>query len=75
MDEAIRLGDRVVLMSPRPGRVIEEIVVPVGRPRPEEFMKRPEVLDLEERLWHRLREMQRTAGAVPADADGARGHG
>jgi ABC-type nitrate/sulfonate/bicarbonate transport system ATPase subunit len=75
MDEAIRLGDRVVLMSPRPGRVIEEIVVPVARPRPQEFMKRPEILDLEERLWHRLREMQRTVRVASAESDGARGHG
>jgi NitT/TauT family transport system ATP-binding protein len=75
MEEAIRLGDRVVLMSPRPGRVMEEIVVPVARPRPDEFMKRPEILNLEERLWHRLREMQRATGAALAEPDGARARG
>jgi NitT/TauT family transport system ATP-binding protein len=31
--EAVRLGDRVVLLSSRPGRVIEEYKVPIGRPR------------------------------------------
>ena len=31
--EAVRLGDRVVLLSSRPGRVIEEYQVPAGRPR------------------------------------------
>jgi NitT/TauT family transport system ATP-binding protein len=31
--EAVRLGDRVVLLSSRPGRVIEEYPVPVERPR------------------------------------------
>ncbi|HVT70252.1 MAG TPA: ABC transporter ATP-binding protein, partial [Trebonia sp.] len=31
--EAVRLGDRVVLLSSRPGRVIEEYPVPIGRPR------------------------------------------
>jgi NitT/TauT family transport system ATP-binding protein len=31
--EAVRLGDRVVLLSSRPGRVIEEYPVPVQRPR------------------------------------------
>ena len=31
--EAARLGDRVVLLSSRPGRVIEEITVDIGRPR------------------------------------------
>jgi len=31
--EAARLGDRVVLLSSRPGRVIEEYPVPIARPR------------------------------------------
>jgi NitT/TauT family transport system ATP-binding protein len=31
--EAARLGDRVVLLSSRPGRVIEEYPVPIPRPR------------------------------------------
>ena len=31
--EAVRLGDRVVLLSSRPGRVIAEYPVPVERPR------------------------------------------
>ena len=31
--EASRLGDRIVLLSSRPGRVVEEFAVPVERPR------------------------------------------
>jgi NitT/TauT family transport system ATP-binding protein len=31
--EAVRLGDRVVLLSSRPGRVVEEFAVDVDRPR------------------------------------------
>ena len=31
--EAVRLGDRVVLLSSRPGRVLEEYEVPIQRPR------------------------------------------
>jgi ABC-type nitrate/sulfonate/bicarbonate transport system, ATPase component len=33
MDEAVMLGDRVMLMTPRPGRVKEMIDVPLQRPR------------------------------------------
>jgi NitT/TauT family transport system ATP-binding protein len=29
--EAVRLADRVVLLSPRPGRIVEEFAVPAGR--------------------------------------------
>jgi NitT/TauT family transport system ATP-binding protein len=31
--EAVRLGDRVVLLSSRPGRIIAEYPVPIQRPR------------------------------------------
>jgi NitT/TauT family transport system ATP-binding protein len=33
VDEAIRLADRIVLMGPRPGRVLEVIDVDLPRPR------------------------------------------
>jgi NitT/TauT family transport system ATP-binding protein len=33
IDEAIRLGDRVVVMSARPGRILVDIPVPFARPR------------------------------------------
>jgi sulfonate transport system ATP-binding protein len=33
VEEAVALGDRVVVMSPRPGRVYEEIDIGLGRPR------------------------------------------
>jgi ABC-type nitrate/sulfonate/bicarbonate transport system ATPase subunit len=33
VEEAVLLADRIVLLSPRPGRVIETLDVPLPRPR------------------------------------------
>ncbi len=51
--EAARLGDRVILLSSRPGRVIEEYVLPrTGHRR----IDSPEVSEVAARLTDRLRE-------------------
>ena len=46
IDEAIFLSDRVVVMSPRPGRVANIHEVPFPRPRSLEIMSTKEVFDL-----------------------------
>ena len=51
--EAVRLGDRVVLLSSRPGRVIEEYPVPIERPR---RMDTAPVAELAAEITGRLRE-------------------
>jgi NitT/TauT family transport system ATP-binding protein len=51
--EAARLGDRVVVLSSRPGKVIEEYEVPREGPR---RMDSPEVSELAATLTDRLRE-------------------
>jgi sulfonate transport system ATP-binding protein len=33
VDEALLLGDRVIVMSPRPGKIREEFRLPPARPR------------------------------------------
>jgi len=58
MDEAVRLGDRVVLMTPRPGRVRESIRVELPRPRPPDVDKYARFIELKEYLWTELRRMQ-----------------
>jgi NitT/TauT family transport system ATP-binding protein len=51
--EAARLGDRIVVMSPRPGRVRASIDVPIGRPR---RIDSPEVSALAASVTDTLRE-------------------
>jgi NitT/TauT family transport system ATP-binding protein len=51
--EAVRLGDRVVLLSSRPGRVVDETVVDVPRPR---RIESHDVADRAAALTTRLRE-------------------
>jgi NitT/TauT family transport system ATP-binding protein len=58
MGEAVRLGDRVVLMTPRPGRVQESIEVRLPRPRPPDLEENPRFIELKEYLWEQLRAMQ-----------------
>jgi ABC-type nitrate/sulfonate/bicarbonate transport system ATPase subunit len=58
MDEAVRLGDRVALLTPRPGRIRELIDVPLPRPRPPDLERHPTFIDLKEYLWQQLRAMR-----------------
>jgi len=51
--EAVRLGDRVVVLSSRPGRVIAEFPVPIERPR---RIDSAPVAELAARVTDRLRE-------------------
>jgi ABC-type nitrate/sulfonate/bicarbonate transport system ATPase subunit len=56
MEEAVRLGDCVLLMTPRPGRVRDSVEVRLPRPRPPDLDKHPRFAELKERLWQQLRE-------------------
>jgi NitT/TauT family transport system ATP-binding protein len=51
--EAARLGDRIVIMSPRPGRVTAEVSVDIERPR---RIDSPAVSELAAHVTDRLRE-------------------
>jgi NitT/TauT family transport system ATP-binding protein len=57
--EAVRLGDRVVLLSSRPGRVIEQYQVPRTGPR---RIDSPQVAALAATITDRLREEMRRHG-------------
>ena len=56
MDEAVYLSDRVVVMTPRPGRVAEVLDVPLPRPRIADDVRRdPKFVDLTNYIWDSLK--------------------
>jgi NitT/TauT family transport system ATP-binding protein len=57
--EAVRLGDRVVLLSSRPGRVVAEFGVDIKRPR---RMDTPQIAELAATITDELREEVRRHG-------------
>ena len=56
MDEAVYLSDRVVVMTPRPGKVAEVLDVPLPRPRlADEVRRDPKFVDLTNYIWDSLK--------------------
>jgi len=51
IDEAIRLSDRILVLSGRPGRVLEEVPIPLERPRVLTRRKPAEVADIKWHIW------------------------
>ncbi|WKB54680.1 ABC transporter ATP-binding protein [Eleftheria terrae] len=60
IDEALLLADRLLVMSPRPGRLVEDIALPFGRPRDAALMAHADVHALKRHCLSLLE-----AGAVP----------
>ena len=50
IEEAIFVGDRIVLMSPRPGRIVQILDVPFPRPRSIELKTSDEFVALRRRV-------------------------
>ena len=55
IEEAIYLSDRVIIMTPRPGRILADIAVPFDRPRSETHRTLPEFSALQHELRSRLK--------------------
>jgi NitT/TauT family transport system ATP-binding protein len=68
LEEAIVLGDRVAVMSARPGRLLRSVDVPFDRPRTSDLRAAPEFGALKAELWEMLR--GEVIVAEPAEAVG-----
>lgn len=50
VEEAALLADRVIVLSPRPGHVVEEVIVPLSRPRTQTLLGTAELQEVAQRL-------------------------
>jgi NitT/TauT family transport system ATP-binding protein len=55
LTEAVYLADEVLVMSPRPGRIIDRVPVTLPRPRTYEMMATDTFGQLRERIWQQIR--------------------
>jgi NitT/TauT family transport system ATP-binding protein len=55
LGEAVYLADEILVMSPRPGRIVDRIAVELPRPRTYEMMSQPEFSRLRDRIWSHIR--------------------
>jgi NitT/TauT family transport system ATP-binding protein len=67
VDEAITLGDRIVVVTDRPGRVKEIIPVSIPRPRSgRQIRHKPEYAELRDRVWDLLGNVAAEKAPTPA---------
>jgi NitT/TauT family transport system ATP-binding protein len=56
LEEAVRLADRIVVLSRRPGRVREVVTIPLTRGERDGIAARGKLLALQSELWSLIRE-------------------
>jgi NitT/TauT family transport system ATP-binding protein len=56
LEEAVRLADRIVVLSRRPGRVREVVTIPLTRVERGDIAARDQLLALQSELWSLIRE-------------------
>ena len=56
LEEAVRLADRIVVLSRRPGRVREVVTIPLTRNERGDISARGQLLTLQNELWSLIRE-------------------
>lgn len=64
ISEAIYLGDQVIVVSARPGRVKEVVPVDLPRPRSLRVKRQPGFIELEEHIWNLIQEEAAKTGML-----------
>jgi NitT/TauT family transport system ATP-binding protein len=71
IDEAIVLGDRIAVMTARPGRIKEILDIPFGRPRDVEAVRAdPRFAELRAHIWRQLHTARPKAAQTPVQTAG-----
>ncbi len=68
IDEAVYLGDRVLVMSASPGRVIQEVKISLPRPRDLSLRNKAEFTAYRETIWNLLEKQVQANGAWRQDS-------
>jgi NitT/TauT family transport system ATP-binding protein len=65
IEEAVLLGDRVLVMTGRPGRIRDEIPIPLGRPRNLSAKEHRDVVEIKWQIWKMLEDEVRESLWIP----------
>ena len=57
LTEAVYLADEVIVMSARPGRILDRVPIDLPRPRTYQMMATDVFGSLRERIWHQIRDV------------------
>ncbi|WP_206956096.1 ABC transporter ATP-binding protein [Trinickia acidisoli] len=74
IDEALFLGDRIVMLSNRPARIVDDFAVPLPRPRREESTTEPAFIELKRRCIRALRDAAHPPASPRRAADAPTSH-
>jgi NitT/TauT family transport system ATP-binding protein len=70
IEEAVLLGDRVLVLTGRPGGIREEITIPFGRPRKLSNLDRSQIREIKWHIWNLLEdEARKSLGLLPAKTE------
>jgi NitT/TauT family transport system ATP-binding protein len=59
LNEAVYLADRVIVLSARPGRIVDDVAVDLPRPRAFALTSSPRFGALKDRIWQHIRTAER----------------